>query len=91
MPIFIVLILTGTAMGFYNFCVTGNALRLPYQVHEETFMPSHRFLSGKICVLSPLISIEMFTIFMPTIFPYTSPNIRCPDFLRKTSASFGSR
>ena len=36
-PIFIVLILTGLAMGFYNFRVTGNALRLPYQVHEETY------------------------------------------------------
>jgi hypothetical protein len=36
-PIFIVLILTGTAMGFYNYRVTGAALRLPYQVHEETY------------------------------------------------------
>ncbi len=44
MPIFIVLILTGTAMGFYNFCVTGNALRLPYQVHEETYAVAPVFI-----------------------------------------------
>ena len=36
-PIFIVLILTGLAMGFYNFRVTGSILRMPYQIHEETY------------------------------------------------------
>jgi hypothetical protein len=44
MPIFFVLILTGTAMGFYNFCVTGSALRLPYQVHEETYAVAPVFI-----------------------------------------------
>lgn len=37
LPILIVLILTATAMGFYNLCVTGNAFRMPYQIHEETY------------------------------------------------------
>ena len=44
MPISVVLILIGTAMGFYNFRVTGNALRLPYQVHEETYAVAPVFI-----------------------------------------------
>jgi len=37
LPTLFALALTGAAMGLYNFRVTGNALRLPYQVHEETY------------------------------------------------------
>lgn len=37
LPTLLALALTGAAMGVYNFRVTGNALRLPYQVHEETY------------------------------------------------------
>ena len=37
LPTLLALALTGAAMGLYNFRVTGNALRLPYQVHEETY------------------------------------------------------
>lgn len=37
LPVLLILILTGTAMGFYNFRVAGNALRMPYQIHEETY------------------------------------------------------
>src|SRR5947208_3614821 len=37
LPLGIVLALACTAMGLYNFRITGNALRLPYQVHEETY------------------------------------------------------
>jgi hypothetical protein len=37
LPLLIVLGLTSTAMGFYNLRVTGDALHMPYQVHEETY------------------------------------------------------
>jgi hypothetical protein len=37
LPILMVLALTGTAMGIYNLTITGSALRLPYQVHVETY------------------------------------------------------
>jgi hypothetical protein len=36
-PIFIVLSLTGIGMALYNLRITGNAFRLPYQVHQETY------------------------------------------------------
>jgi hypothetical protein len=44
-PILIVMTLTGTAMGFYNFSVTGNVFRMPYQVHQEKYGPAPPFLS----------------------------------------------
>ena len=90
MPIFIVLILTGTAMGFYNFCVTGNALRLPYQVHEETYAVAPIFIWQDLRP-EPAYRHRDVRDFHADYIPYTSPNTRCPDFLRKTSASFGSR
>jgi len=37
LPTLFALALTGAAMGLYNLRVTGNALRLPYQVHEESY------------------------------------------------------
>jgi hypothetical protein len=37
LPIFVVIAVTGGAMGFYHWRVTGNALRMPYAVHEETY------------------------------------------------------
>jgi hypothetical protein len=37
LPTLFALALTSAAMGLYNLRVTGNALRLPYQVHEESY------------------------------------------------------
>jgi hypothetical protein len=37
LPISIVFVCTAIAMGFYNLNVTGNALRMPYMVHDETY------------------------------------------------------
>jgi hypothetical protein len=44
LPIASVLILTAAAMGFYNLRVTGNPLRLPYQVHESAYGMAPVFL-----------------------------------------------
>jgi hypothetical protein len=40
----VVLAPAGAAMGYYNWRVTGNALRLPYQVHQETYTIASPFL-----------------------------------------------
>ncbi len=44
LPIFILLAVTLTGMGFYNLRVTGNPLRMPYQVHENTYAMTPLFL-----------------------------------------------
>jgi hypothetical protein len=44
LPIFSLLALTAGAMAFYNWRVTGNALRTPYQVHEATYAVAPLFL-----------------------------------------------
>ncbi|MBI2903069.1 MAG: hypothetical protein HYY12_05725 [Candidatus Methylomirabilis oxyfera] len=43
-PILTVLALTGGAMGLYNLRVTGDPLRLPYMVYEETYSVAPSFL-----------------------------------------------
>jgi hypothetical protein len=43
-PIVIVLALTILGMGFYNLRVTGNPLRMPYQIHEATYAMTPVFL-----------------------------------------------
>ncbi len=48
LPILFILVLTITAMGFYNLRVTGNPLRMPYQIHEETYGMAPVFLWQKL-------------------------------------------
>src|SRR5205085_5817165 len=44
LPVLLVLIPTGAAMAYYNLRVTGNPLRMPYMVHEETYPVAPVFL-----------------------------------------------
>lgn len=44
LPIGAVLCAAGAAMAYYNLRVTGNPLKMPYQVHEETYMVAPVFL-----------------------------------------------
>lgn len=44
LPLSVILLLTVGAMGFYNLRVTGNALRLPYKVHQETYDVAPSFI-----------------------------------------------
>ncbi|MDQ3253200.1 MAG: hypothetical protein M3R15_04725 [Acidobacteriota bacterium] len=44
LPVSIVLALTALGMGFYNWRVTGDTLRMPYMVHEETYAVAPVFL-----------------------------------------------
>jgi hypothetical protein len=48
LPLLFVLVLTITGMGFYNLSVTGNAFRMPYQIHEETYAVAPVFLWQKL-------------------------------------------
>lgn len=43
LPLLAVLLLTGAIMALYNQSVTGSPLRLPYQVHEETYAANPLF------------------------------------------------
>lgn len=44
LPMFLVLTATACWMAWYNFRVTGDPLRLPYQVHDETYSAAPTFL-----------------------------------------------
>ena len=44
LPTLTVLALTGAAMGFYNWRLTGEALRMPYQVYEAMYASAPLFL-----------------------------------------------
>ena len=44
LPILAVLAPTAAGMGYYNFRGTGDPLRMPYQVHEATYVPKRFFL-----------------------------------------------
>ena len=43
----VILLLTGGFMAYYNWRVTGNAMRMPYQVFQETYSASPSFLWGQ--------------------------------------------
>jgi hypothetical protein len=43
-PGVVFLILAASAMGYYNWRVTGNPLTMPYQIHELRYMPAPFFL-----------------------------------------------
>ena len=47
-PITLVLLLTAGAMGFYFWRVTGNPLRMPYQVNRETYAIAPYFIWGSL-------------------------------------------
>ena len=44
LPVALVLTLTGAWMAYYNYRVTGNALLMPYMVHEATYSASPPFV-----------------------------------------------
>lgn len=46
-PITLLLVTAAIGMGFYNFRITGSALRLPYTVHEEMYDQAPLFLWQK--------------------------------------------
>ncbi len=47
LPTSVVLVLAGALMGFYNYRVTGNPLRMPYSVHEAAYSITPIFLWQK--------------------------------------------
>jgi hypothetical protein len=46
-PISLMLVVTGCCMGYYFWRVTGNPLRMPYQVNRETYATAPYFIWGK--------------------------------------------
>ena len=48
LPILFILVLTIIGMGLYNLRVTGNFLRMPYQIHEQTYAMAPVFLWQKL-------------------------------------------
>lgn len=47
LPVCLVLLPVAAAMGYYNFRVTGDPLRMPYTVHDETYAMAPAFLWQK--------------------------------------------
>jgi hypothetical protein len=46
-PISLIVVVTGCCMGYYFWRVTGNPLRMPYQVNRETYATAPYFIWGK--------------------------------------------
>ena len=56
LPLSIVLVLAGIAMGYYFWRVTGNPFRMPYQVARATYATPPRYSSGRPPGPSPSIT-----------------------------------
>ena len=86
LPILIVLGLTSTAMGVYNLHVTGNALRMPYQVHEETYAVVPLFIWQGLRP-EPVYHHQEIRYFHESYIPYYSAQHSISGFLEKNIGS----
>jgi hypothetical protein len=86
LPIGIVLALTSTAVGLYNLRVTGNALRMPYQVYEETYAVVPIFIWQGLSP-EPVYHHEIIRDFHASYVPYYSAQHSVSGFLEKNIAS----
>jgi len=83
LPLGIVLALAGTAMGLYNLRITGNALRLPYQVHEETYAVAPIFI-GQDIRPQPIYHHQDIRDFHASYIPIYAAQHTISGFLEKT-------
>ena len=82
LPILIVLGLTSAAMALYNLRVTGNALRMPYQVHEETYAVVPVFIWQALRP-EPVYHHQEIRSFHASFIPYYSAQHSISGFLEK--------
>jgi hypothetical protein len=71
------------AMGLYNFRITGNALRLPYQVHEETYAVAPLFIWQNIRP-HPIYHHQQIRDFHASYIPIYAEQHSVSGFLEKT-------
>jgi hypothetical protein len=89
-PIGVVLALTVSAMGYYNFRVTGNPLRLPYQVHEETYAVAPLFLWQAPAPKPVYRHVDIRDYHTTYVVEGYQAQLSIPGFLRKISSLFWS-